>query len=312
MTAKTKEPQKQHEKIETIETSSEEKECFIITPIGSVGSETFTKTEGLIQSVLAPVLKKFGFTPLPAHYINKSGSINKQIIEKIVNCELVIANLTSVNPNVMYELAIRHSFGKSVITMAERGTKLPFDIVDQRTIFYDDSMKGVDEVKPLLETAIEIALANDDVEQKISNPIYDALNQFAQIKSLPAEQQDGFEIILERLDKIESQVISNIRQSAVPQKGFGNAAIDLNASSKAVRFMVRSTPGKEDIALDGIATLLSTTRNILVTKEPYILRSSNNDKFVEFTIIPRSESVLNSFTKDLMMAEEVLGYHFLQ
>lgn len=70
--------------------------------------------------------------------LDSTGSINKLIIEKIVNCELVIANLTSVNPNVMYELGIRHSFEKRVITVTEHGTKLPFDIIDQRTLFYSD------------------------------------------------------------------------------------------------------------------------------------------------------------------------------
>ncbi|CDS92721.1 conserved hypothetical protein [Sphingobacterium sp. PM2-P1-29] len=193
-------------KLEEIKLEEEKKECFIITPIGSIGSEVFNKTEGLINSVLKPVLEKFNFKPVPAHHISESGSINKQIIEKIVNCELVIANLTTINPNVMYELAIRHSFGKKVITMAEHGTKLPFDIVDQRTIFYEDSMMGVEQVKPILEKAIGVCLHGKNKDETISNPIYDAIYQFAAIKNLPIEQQSGFAMILNRLDKIEASI----------------------------------------------------------------------------------------------------------
>lgn len=92
--------------------NQELKECFVITPIGSPESEIFKKTEGLINSALRPVLKDHGFIPLPAHHIDSTGSINKQIIEKIVNSDLVIANLTGVNPNVMYELAIKAFFWK--------------------------------------------------------------------------------------------------------------------------------------------------------------------------------------------------------
>jgi hypothetical protein len=181
---------------------TELKECFIITPIGSPDSEIFKKTEGLINSVLRPVLNEHGFEPLPAHQIDSTGSINKQIIEKIVNCELVIANLTSVNPNVMYELAIRHSFGKRVITVAEHGTKLPFDIIDQRTIFYSDSMHGVDKFKPELSKAIKKCIEENEELQNISNPIYDAVKQIAEIKSLPEKDRDALEIILQKINNL--------------------------------------------------------------------------------------------------------------
>ncbi|MEN5054376.1 hypothetical protein [Sphingobacterium kitahiroshimense] len=191
-------------KTEEVKAKNEIKECFIITPIGGSDSEIFRKTEGLISSVLKPVLEKFNFIPMPAHHINEAGSINKQIIQRIINSELVIANLTNINPNVMYELAIRHAFGKKVITMAEHGTKLPFDIVDQRTIFYDDSMIGVEIVKPKLEIAINSILNDTEIDLKISNPIFDAINQFATIQNLPADQQDGFVMLMNRLDKIEN------------------------------------------------------------------------------------------------------------
>jgi hypothetical protein len=189
------------------EKKTELKECFIITPIGKNGSSTYAKTEGLISSVLKPVLLEFGFYPLPAHHIDNSGSINKQIIDKIVNCELVIANLTEINPNVMYELAVRHSFGKKVITLAEEETKLPFDIVDQRTIFYEDSMLGVDILKPRLSKAIE-SLLKEDESKPISNPVYDAVKQVAAIQGLPSEQQDALSILLDRLDIMDNQLKS--------------------------------------------------------------------------------------------------------
>ena len=180
------------------------KECFIITPIGSTDSEIFKKTEGLIKSVLAPVLKEFGFTPMPAHHIDSTGSINKQIIEKIVNSELVIANLTGINPNVMYELAIRHSFGKRVITVAELGTKLPFDIIDQRTIFYSDSMHGSEKFKPELTKAIRKCLEENLEVQNVSNPVFDAVKQIAEIKSLPFEDRNALMIILDKLNDINN------------------------------------------------------------------------------------------------------------
>jgi len=51
--------------------------------------------------------------------------------------DLVIADLTYHNPNVFYELAVRHLNKKPVIHLIKKGEKIPFDINDRRTIFYE-------------------------------------------------------------------------------------------------------------------------------------------------------------------------------
>lgn len=69
-----------------------------------------------------------------ADQISKSGLITTQIINQIIECPLVIADLTGANPNVFYELAIRHATGKPYIQLIEQGHRLPFDIGGVRTI----------------------------------------------------------------------------------------------------------------------------------------------------------------------------------
>jgi len=54
----------------------------------------------------------FPFEIIVPHEISASGSINKDIITNIYNDELVIANLTGLNPNVMYELSFRQQGGQ--------------------------------------------------------------------------------------------------------------------------------------------------------------------------------------------------------
>jgi hypothetical protein len=181
------------------------KDCFIITPIGGSGSDIFKKTNGLIRSVIRPVLNELGFEAIPAHEINEAGSITKQIIQHILNDELVICNLTGLNPNVMYELAIRHSFGKKVVIVAEDKTVLPFDISDQRTVFYEDSLIGCENVKPFLKKVIEAALT-DDVK---SNPVIDSIIERSTLDSNRNDPTEISNYLVERFDRLERFMTDN-------------------------------------------------------------------------------------------------------
>ena len=63
--------------------------------------------------------------------------ITSQVIQHLAEDPLVIADLTSHNPNVFYELAVRHCTGLPVIHLLQDGQGIPFDISQQRTIFFD-------------------------------------------------------------------------------------------------------------------------------------------------------------------------------
>jgi len=184
------------------------KSCFIVTPIGEPNSEINQKAFGLIKAVMQPVLEKFNYKPIAASDISVPGSINKQIIIRLYEDDLVIANLTGLNPNVMYELAVRHAVKKPVVIMAEKGTKLPFDLVDQRCIFYSDTLHGVDAAKDSLEAFLASALT----EEQITNPIYDSLQEQKILKDI-SEVDKPLSYILERLDQLENNLLRTKRQS---------------------------------------------------------------------------------------------------
>lgn len=70
------------------------------------------------------------------------GDIIKQIITNLITAPLVVADLTELNPNVFWELGVRQSFKHGTITIAQCGTKLPFDISSKGTLFYHERHIG--------------------------------------------------------------------------------------------------------------------------------------------------------------------------
>lgn len=91
-----------------------EKTCFIISPIGEPNSET-RRTSDKTLKLISPVVTAAGYTLKRADQITEPGLINNQVIKYLVNSRLVIADLTGHNPNVFYELAIRHFLKKPII-----------------------------------------------------------------------------------------------------------------------------------------------------------------------------------------------------
>jgi DNA-binding CsgD family transcriptional regulator len=153
---------------------SNPKTCFVIAPIGEEGTETRKRADQVFKHVIRPVAKELGYDPEMPHHVNEPGSISTQIIERILNADLVVADLTDHNPNVMYELAVRHAARRPVVQIIQKGQKLPFDISQQRTISLDHKdMDSVEEAKNNLRKQIE-AVQRDP--SQVDSPITVAVN----------------------------------------------------------------------------------------------------------------------------------------
>lgn len=173
--------------------------CFVIAPIDDDGSDKRRETNGLIDAALTPILEG-AYVIEVAHRIDESGSITRQVMERLLKAELVIAVLTHLNPNVMYELGVRHSFAKPVIVLALTGMKLPFDLSDERTIFYNADHLGVLELQEKLKRALTHAQSNNEPD----NPVTRAGSGIAVLATMETEDPNAY--IIERLGRMEGQI----------------------------------------------------------------------------------------------------------
>lgn len=171
--------------------------CFIICPIGDPGSSIREHADTLLEYILKPILQD-DYQIIRSDTMNTPGMISLQIIENIYDSDLVIADLTNHNPNVYYELAVRHAVNKPYIQLIHKDQQLPFDLKDIRTIQYDFHVKHVDDAKKKLKELLN----NVGKLGEMANPISTAIN-FKALK--PSENPIAYVIpqIMQTLSSIQ-------------------------------------------------------------------------------------------------------------
>jgi hypothetical protein len=141
--------------------------CFVIGPIGSklapLGTDERLKWEDSIQiweQVFEPACKHFGMQPIRADKISQPGEITEQIFILLRDAEVVIADLTGGNANVMYELGLRHTRDKITLQLGEY-ERLPFDVNTIRTIQYKRTEAALIDARDSLIAALRVALTSN-------------------------------------------------------------------------------------------------------------------------------------------------------
>ena len=147
--------------------------CFYITPIGEEGSDQRKHSDLFMGALIEPALAEFGLNLVRADKIGEAGMITGQVIEHIVASRLVIVDLSYHNPNVFYELALRHAVRKPIVQICRVAYKLPFDISQVRTIVVDttDIYTFVPQLESLkAQIAAQIRKTLDEASE-VENPL---------------------------------------------------------------------------------------------------------------------------------------------
>lgn len=169
-----------------------ERRLFFIMPFGSreviPGAEPFD-FDAFYRGVLRPVAVDSSWDPLRVDEVVAPGAITNQAIQELLRSELVVADVSSANSNVYYELGVRQAISPSgAILIAQAGTKLPFDIAHQRVLFYEPSEEGLRE----FSDSFGRALQNWAPTSETASPVQAALAEIG-VASAPTVDPAGFE-----------------------------------------------------------------------------------------------------------------------
>lgn len=134
--------------------------AFVIGPIGDRDADDGTKERLVYESgievferLVIAACRALDIEAFRADGISRSGEIPEQVFRYLRDSHIVIADLTDANPNVMYELGLRHTTGKLTLQIGERD-RLPFDISTIRTILFKRTESGLIEAKRSLVRAL--------------------------------------------------------------------------------------------------------------------------------------------------------------
>nr|WP_320162570.1 hypothetical protein [uncultured Methanoregula sp.] len=134
------------------------------------------------------------------------GDIVDQIIHDLTQSRIVIADLTDVNPNVLWELGVRQSFSNRTITIAEEGMDLPFDLARKGTLFYDISHHSysseIEQFLSRLNKAIQDCLDNPN---RPDSPVLDAIRRGTFFEMITREE------IIRKLNAIIFELDDNLQ-----------------------------------------------------------------------------------------------------
>jgi hypothetical protein len=151
--------------------------CFVIMPFGNpkVDAENAKKLDSIYTQWIKPAVESIAIPEsgekITCHRADKTfrpGEIITHIIENLVSSEIVIADLSGRNPNVFYELGVRHAIRNNCILISDNLDDIPFDLRPLRTIVYQYEPASMLELKNSLEQAVREIIADPN---GIDNPV---------------------------------------------------------------------------------------------------------------------------------------------
>ncbi len=116
-------------------------DCFLIMPISDPDGYDDGHFLRVYEDIFAPACQSAGLQPVRADEVTQTNLIHLDILQRLIQSPMALCDLSSRNPNVLFELGIRQAFDKPVVLVQEKGTPKIFDIAVLRITDYCRQLK---------------------------------------------------------------------------------------------------------------------------------------------------------------------------
>ena len=176
--------------------------CFAIMPFGEKRAADgkpidFDEIYEYIikEAIESSELKEFDIKSIRCDEISQPGMIHQDMMEHIFEDEVAVVDVTTLNPNVFYELGVRNALcDKITIIVKRKGTTLPFNIKDLRVIDYDLNPKSVKKAKECIIEFIKNGIISGEPDSQVRKWLGERVARGA--KSKPLSETRIYEYLL--------------------------------------------------------------------------------------------------------------------
>jgi hypothetical protein len=163
--------------------------CFVLMPFGKKPdvSGSLVDFDAVYNDLIAPAIREAGLDPIRADEEMTGGLIHKPMYERLIFCKFAVADLTTANANVFYELGLRHAVRQwsTVLIFSKGGSQLPFDVAPLRAMPYTLTPEGkpadVEPTKAVLSKRLAEAREKASQEPSTDSPIYQLVDGYPKI-----------------------------------------------------------------------------------------------------------------------------------
>jgi hypothetical protein len=283
------------------ETKPTQKTCFVVTQIGEKGSPERIHADWVFEEILSPLFERKykDFKLVRADKISKPGLIDAQIIGLLASSELVIADLTNLNPNVFYEIGIRHAARKPIIHMHVENQKIPFDVTLFRSLPF--SLREPSELRAArssLEELIDAVLAPDF---EIDNPVTRAIDKIGlEGTATPAER-----VLSRQVESLALRILE-LEKIGVGRNGLIEGQMNSSSSRKIIGIELRNDDLSEitgdvyGLILDNLSSMFGGWVSSVMKKSHtisiYFIKNPEHWQIREFVVFAESLGLSVSFS----------------
>lgn len=186
--------------------AAEQRTCFVVMPISDREGYPAGHWDRVYVGLIAPAAKAAGFKPELATSDRRANIIHAAIVKQLVSADLVICDVSDLNPNVMLELGIRQAFDKPVVVIKDEITANPFDLIPLRYEGYNSALR-FDQVKA------SVATLTGAIEATMRDPSANSLIRFVEIaaaavpgQSKLTEQEAQFSFLQTQIGALTREV----------------------------------------------------------------------------------------------------------
>ena len=217
------------------------RECFVIMPIGS--GDAYHVHHNRYKHIIQPAVEGLRvddqqvFRCVRADFVTETGSITRDLLGRLYRSDAVIADLTDLNPNVFYELGVRHALRTGTVLIALRGTKPPFDVGDLRVIPFDDRVGAEKDAIPQIQELLRSVLSEPRPQD---SPVLHAIPELAELGAVK-EHEAKISALLRERELLQVQLAVSERTTLANQAA-------LEALREAIDHLARrlSEPQRRD------------------------------------------------------------------